>query len=1053
MSRWQLPIAFSVMVLLCSCSWAATYYVDPDGIDDANEPHGIDPDYPFKTIQFAINVANDGDVVLVNKGTYSEYVNFNGISCTVSSTNPHDWSVVENTIIDSNVLYCVAFNGGEDANTLLIGFTIEGATSYGIFIGDSSPTIANCIIDTNGTDAYGIYNWSSNASVIKNNKIKNNHIGIFNMGSSIIKNNLIYNNHIGVHLFSASSSVLRNNTIVKNNSYGVGITRGYPAATITNCVIWGNDSNDLHPHLNATYSCIQDPNDANGMGNITGDSNNPDFINADANDFHLKLTSPCIDKGDPNGNYYGEFDIDNETRVKGNNIDMGADEGGLDVDVDSNRDTYITSSDDYDEDTWSVGPNSVGAIVLPNCDKDNTDTIAPDNWIGGDWNCNGVNEPDEMPNYHVDGPNDIKDLAELWVYKLGYDSFPDDLTITLSVAAPTDVHNAEYFSQVSPKDRIRIFLPTDSSTEPGNLIIQPNDTAIIGPEASNTFVFLKTGNPNDASNYDKFLGTGIVKFGVEGIEFGSYVDITVSVESDSCGIDISDTVRMRVAPFVLSDFTMPIDVNYDSDKTVFVSKTLVDGNPNSYPNNVEYRNALGDIYGNHLDVAEVTTGTYPYSQNIWHNDDYEVGYTKAPYGQMPIFLTMPYSGNLPYVHNNRLINNVGVCCKFEKHEFNICANINSKPDVNKPGSFVHGLQLDPKIVDFFEAQNVNSNMPVDVNWTAIGHCDTALSYSPTGKTFVTDTEICWALLLWAKDINENAHMLRGVPAPLGGTPNEGSFVTVSSVINNNDYRTYNLITLMEPSKLGGVLEDPNLDLESPESSPVRDGNNLSSTILKKAGAFIGFFPDNNDRYYQIDFTDPCDANKYIVKWSENPDVNWNDANTYDVNLNDIGDVNQDCIFEQALCFVFKHWWWADVNDDSNTPEPNYQDKFTFFANPNCNTLEMPQLFYQDYKYFQGRAGDYTINHVDAVVDKNVVFTGRAYGPPVLNNCDPDDPNDDILMAYVKGLFEKAGYTEPNSIIDVDSRVYQWGGGSIWCGTNMIREIPDYNWWDFEPNAP
>jgi len=44
------------------------------------------------------------------------------------------------------------------------------------------------------------------------------------------------------------------------------------------------------------------------------------------NDYHIDVNSPCIDAGDPNGNYDEQVDIDFESRVDGNDVDMGGDE-------------------------------------------------------------------------------------------------------------------------------------------------------------------------------------------------------------------------------------------------------------------------------------------------------------------------------------------------------------------------------------------------------------------------------------------------------------------------------------------------------------------------------------------------------------------------------------------------------------------------------------------------------------------------------------------------------------------------------------------------------
>jgi hypothetical protein len=42
--------------------------------------------------------------------------------------------------------------------------------------------------------------------------------------------------------------------------------------------------------------------------------------------YHLQAGSPCVDSGDPSGDYSGQTDIDGEPRVMGWYVDMGSDE-------------------------------------------------------------------------------------------------------------------------------------------------------------------------------------------------------------------------------------------------------------------------------------------------------------------------------------------------------------------------------------------------------------------------------------------------------------------------------------------------------------------------------------------------------------------------------------------------------------------------------------------------------------------------------------------------------------------------------------------------------
>jgi len=289
------------------------YQFSTDGPNDFNVPGD------FNSIQDAIDHSWDGGTVTVAPGTYNESIFFRGRAITVKSTDPNDWDVVENTIVDSNSL-CSAFyfSAGEDANSVISGFTVKGQGRV-IFVQYSDPTISNCVIEgpygsNDYMDTYSIKCWWG-SPIILNNIIRGNY-GIFKTAdgkivsagggiycldnAAVIRNNLIYANAKGISIVSdrcLNTSTITNNTIVYNMTHGITNARVSGRApdadvsevTINNCVFWGNDGNDLFSFvgpgnvsdwpLSVTYSCIEDgfdPNDPNYAGSIDSD---PCFIN------------------------------------------------------------------------------------------------------------------------------------------------------------------------------------------------------------------------------------------------------------------------------------------------------------------------------------------------------------------------------------------------------------------------------------------------------------------------------------------------------------------------------------------------------------------------------------------------------------------------------------------------------------------------------------------------------------------------------------------------------------------------------------------------------
>ena len=156
----------------------------------------------------------------------------------------------------------------------------------------------------------------------------------------------------------------------------------------------------------------------------------------------------------------------------------------------------------------------------------------------------------------------------------------------------------------------------------------------------------------------------------------------------------------------------------------------------------------------------------------------------------------------------------------------------------------------------------------------------------------------------------------------------------------------------------------------------------------------------------------------------------------------MGDINHDSVFygnlqsdSLAAAFIHSHFWGGT---------PAVGDKFTFSADPRSRIVEMPVLFSD--QFTAGQASAYTINHVNSIVSDNRVVTGDSLGPEV----DYDGTGKkSILNEYVRSMFEIAGFNS-NNVKFADAASYHEGCGLVHCGTNALRQIPAYDWWEANP---
>jgi hypothetical protein len=243
----------------------------------------MDKEQWYDSIQEAINDANEGDTIEVGPGLYYETVDFNGVSCTVTSTDPNDDDLVAATIIDANGAgRAVTFDSSEDANSVLTGFTITGGyTSYpsdgaGIYCYGSSPTITRCIIYDNnsGDDGGGIACDNSSSPSISYCLITSNQAGD---GAGICCNNSssptisycdITENDAddkggGIYCKGNSIPTIKDCQISLNSAYkGGGINCNSTDVQIERCIVSGNQTigTGIAPDGGGIYCLSSNPN-------------------------------------------------------------------------------------------------------------------------------------------------------------------------------------------------------------------------------------------------------------------------------------------------------------------------------------------------------------------------------------------------------------------------------------------------------------------------------------------------------------------------------------------------------------------------------------------------------------------------------------------------------------------------------------------------------------------------------------------------------------------------------------------------------------------------
>ena len=233
--------AFVVLIMAVSAASAEQFIVDDIGVAG------------YSTIQNAVDDANNGDMIIVSSGTYIENVVVNKQLSIVSESGDPDDTIIKAANLREHV-----FNITAD-NVTISGFTIKNAR-YGTW--DKPPA--------------GIYLYGVRETIISNNSLSNNEIGIrmYDSSNNQLINNNASNNEDGIRLYRSSNNVLDYNTVSHNYESGFGIYHSICNEFINNIASDNDDGIFLSESINNRLIKNNVSNNKVGINIFIGNENN-----------------------------------------------------------------------------------------------------------------------------------------------------------------------------------------------------------------------------------------------------------------------------------------------------------------------------------------------------------------------------------------------------------------------------------------------------------------------------------------------------------------------------------------------------------------------------------------------------------------------------------------------------------------------------------------------------------------------------------------------------------------------------------------------------------
>ena len=504
----------------------STWHVSPSGNDNNS---GTSWDQAFATLGHALQVAKDGDEIVLAQGIYQE----NGLSIPKSKqliirgTNPSDPNVVENTVIDGNgqiIFWAVSYAKPTEFRgiTFKNGNSANGDFGGVIKLDHSGLIFKDCIFkDNQGVNAAAVWVFASDAKFIRC-VFQNNHVsGIGGAiyarygsatyencrftGNSATEGGAIYNRQTSPTI---SSCWFENNSALQGS--GGAMVNFYSShSKITNTVFWNNRAKRGGAIFNGMSSNPQMTN-CTFINNQQADQYQCTLYNELS---HPKVYNSIIWNAQTNGNQICNTWQSSTTVV---NSDI---QGGYDGEGVINEDPLFVDMESGDfhinEDSPCIDTGTRTAPNLPETDIDSEPRVCGQNVdMGVDELCGGL---------HIEPP-----FVEFGQQEIGQCSSSEDIVITNMHWIPVTIKSIALTEQ-GIQDRAPFYISDDQCTGqtlydgdtcPITVSFCPDEKGIVSDELK-----IYTDDPRNQLLSIGFLGEGIQPL----------FDVTVHIDPEQAG--------------------------------------------------------------------------------------------------------------------------------------------------------------------------------------------------------------------------------------------------------------------------------------------------------------------------------------------------------------------------------------------------------------------------------------------------------------------------------------------------------------------------------------